>query len=114
MKIIHVLGDSKYGGAAKSILRLAQLWSSAGWEARILTSDPLFQGACREAGVDYANLDCIWREIRPLKDLAGLFRLWRFLKAEQVTIVHTHTTKAGFIGRIARALRCRQTRNGLL
>jgi len=104
VKILHVIGDSKYGGAAKSIIRLAQLWSSSGWEARILTSDPVFQKACSEANIEYAGVDCIWRQIRPLKDLAGLFRLWRFLKMEHVTIVHTHTTKAGFVGRIAARL----------
>src|SRR5215470_8623107 len=99
--VLHVLGDSNYGGAAKSILRLAQLWKSRGWDARILTSDPVFQAAARDAGIGFIDLDCIWREIRPLKDLSGLIRLWRRLKSERVTVVHTHTTKAGFIGRIA-------------
>ena len=102
--ILHVLGDSSYGGAAKIIVRLAQLGCSEGWKARILTSDPGFQKAAYDAGIDYTDLDCIWREIRPLKDIVGLYRLWRFLKSERVTIVHTHTTKAGFIGRIAARL----------
>ena len=104
MKIIHVLGDSSYGGAAKSILRLAKLWGTAGWEVSILTSDPQFQQAAKDEGLSFAGVDCIWREIRPWKDLIGLVRLWRFLRKEQVTIVHTHTTKAGFVGRIAARL----------
>src|ERR1044071_2791125 len=86
VKILHVLGDSKYGGAAKTILRLTQMWASVGWEARILTSDPILQKAADDAGVEYSDLDCVWRETRPLKDLAGLFRLWRLLRTERVTI----------------------------
>lgn len=101
VKVLHVLGDSNYGGAAKSTVRLARLWKSGGWHARILTSDPVFQQAATSAEIGYCDLDCIWRKIRPFKDLAGLFRLYRFLRSERVTIVHTHTTKAGFIGRIA-------------
>ncbi len=104
MKILHVLGDSSYGGAAKSILRLAKLWGTAGWAVSILTSDPQFQQAAKDEGLAFAGVDCIWRDIRPFKDLIGLFRLWRFLRQEQVTIVHTHTTKAGFVGRIAARL----------
>src|ERR1700712_4948780 len=102
--ILHILGDSSYGGAAKSIVRLAQLSCSEGLKACILTSDPEFQNACLDAGIDYINLDCIWRTIRPFKDTVGLYRLWRFLRSQRATIVHTHTTKAGFVGRIAARL----------
>ena len=104
VKILHIVGDSKFGGAANSIIRIAQLWFASGWEVRILTTDPVFQAAASRAGIGVADLNYVHREIRPLKDLAGLIRLWRFLKREKVTIVHTHTTKAGFVGRLAARL----------
>ncbi len=104
VKILHIVGDSKFGGAAHSIIRIAQLWSASGWEAQILTTDPVFQAAASRAGVGVANVDYVRRDIRPLQDLAGLIGLWRFLRREKVTIVHTHTTKAGFIGRLAARL----------
>lgn len=44
------------------------------------------------------------RKITPLKDLASLFKLYRFLKREKPTIVHTHTPKAGLIGMLASKL----------
>lgn len=104
MKIIHILGDSKFGGAAKSIVRLALLWKRLNWDVRILTTDRQFRDFANGAGVNTADIDCVWREIRPLQDLVGLYRLWRYLRSEGFTVVHTHTTKAGFVGRIAARL----------
>jgi len=44
------------------------------------------------------------REIRPFQDLASFVRLYRILKKEKWVIVHTHSSKAGFLGRIAARL----------
>lgn len=101
VRILHILGDSRFGGASFGILRLARYWQSVGWRVDILATDPQFLQAAAEAGVPTVPLDCIWREIRPLRDLAGLWKLYRYLRARRYTVVHTHTTKAGFAGRLA-------------
>lgn len=41
------------------------------------------------------------RQITPWKDLLAVLKLYRFLKKEQPTIVHTHTPKAGIVGMMA-------------
>lgn len=41
------------------------------------------------------------RQITPFNDLKAVFELYRFLKAEKPSIVHTHTPKAGIVGMMA-------------
>jgi glycosyltransferase involved in cell wall biosynthesis len=44
------------------------------------------------------------REINLLKDLYSIFLMYKLIKKEKYDIVHTHTAKAGIIGRIAATL----------
>jgi hypothetical protein len=39
------------------------------------------------------------RPINPLKDILALFEIYRFIKKNNVDIVHTHGSKAGILGR---------------
>lgn len=41
------------------------------------------------------------RAITPLEDLKAVIKLYKYLKAEQPLIVHTHTPKAGIVGMLA-------------
>ena len=104
LRILHVVGDSRFGGAAHIILGLGRVAQAEGWQVDVLTTDPLFQKAAEQQGVGVVPLDAIRRVIRPLWDARGLLRLRRLLRSEQYDVVHTHTTKAGFVGRLAARL----------
>jgi glycosyltransferase involved in cell wall biosynthesis len=104
VKVLHVVGDSRFGGAASIILGLGHVAQAEGWQVDVLTTDPVFQHAVRQHGLGLVNLDVIRREIRPVWDLGGLARLTSFLRRESYRIVHTHTSKAGFVGRLAARL----------
>jgi glycosyltransferase involved in cell wall biosynthesis len=104
LRLLHVVGESRYGGAGKIVLQLGQVAQAEGWQVDILATDPVFQQAIRQHGLGLVDLDVIRREIRPVWDLGGLIRLHKFLKKEPYHIVHTHTSKAGFVGRLAARL----------
>lgn len=41
------------------------------------------------------------REISPARDIRALWKLWRIFAVERPDVVHIHSSKAGFLGRIA-------------
>ena len=44
------------------------------------------------------------RQINPVQDIKAFFSIWRLMIHEKPTIVHTHTSKAGILGRLAAKL----------
>ncbi len=55
----------------------------------------------RYEGVDIHVLPQLVREVSPISDLIALAALVRIIRREKPAIVHTHTSKAGILGRIA-------------
>jgi glycosyltransferase involved in cell wall biosynthesis len=101
VRVLHIVGDSKYGGGSYVVLRLAQMSRAAGWEPWVLTTDALFQQVLEENGIPYTACARIAREVHPYKDLQALRQLIAYLHANRFDMVHTHTSKGGFIGRRA-------------
>jgi glycosyltransferase involved in cell wall biosynthesis len=101
LRVLHVVGDSQFGGGAVIILRLAGLARRMGLKADILTTNPEFQIAATDAGIGIVDIDAIRRAIRPAFDARGAIRLRRYLRSTRVDVVHTHTSKAGVVGRWA-------------
>jgi glycosyltransferase involved in cell wall biosynthesis len=57
-----------------------------------------------ERGVTPIILPELGRELHPVRDLATIWKLYRLIRQYKPHIVHTHTAKAGFVGRIAAKL----------
>ena len=55
-------------------------------------------------GVPVVTINQLHREISPLRDAVAILRLARLIRARRPHILHTHTAKAGAIGRLAAVL----------
>lgn len=64
------------------------------------SAGPLTELAGRE-GLGIRIVPALGREVRPFRDLSAVIRIARLLRAEHFDVVHTHNSKAGFIGRLA-------------
>jgi glycosyltransferase involved in cell wall biosynthesis len=58
----------------------------------------------RERGADLYQIDELGRDLRAFHDVRAFYKLWRLLRRERPLIVHTHTAKAGTLGRLAAIL----------
>src|SRR3989442_3777446 len=54
-----------------------------------------------QAGVRVFEVPALVREVRPILDARATVALWRLLCRERPALVHTHTSKAGVVGRLA-------------
>ena len=105
-KVIHVITKLELGGAQKVTLMTLERLPRDRYELSLVTGpDGLL--------VDWANridsLDRVWmpsliREVRPIQDLRALVTLFRLFRREKPHIVHTHSSKAGILGRWAAKL----------
>lgn len=113
-KVIHVITRLDWGGSAQNTLLTALghdrtkfapvvvAGRTGRWDAQ--GGDRATEANCRrltQAGVRWVLLPTLTREINPLKDLAALWRLVALFRLERPVIVHTHTSKAGVLGRLA-------------
>jgi glycosyltransferase involved in cell wall biosynthesis len=64
---------------------------------------PLWSHA-RRHGIGTVELPAMRREVAPLADLRTFVTLVRLIRRERFAVVHLHSAKAGFLGRLAAAL----------
>ncbi len=56
------------------------------------------------AGIAVHPVNLTRRVVDPFRDLRALAQMTRYLRANRITLVHTHTPKAGFLGQLAARL----------
>ncbi|HUG54695.1 MAG TPA: GT4 family glycosyltransferase PelF, partial [Vicinamibacteria bacterium] len=105
-RVVRLFSRLNIGGPSLHVILLTAGLSERGYDTRLVVgreapSEGNFLGLAREKGIDYVQLAGLGREIRPLADLLTLWQVYRLLRRWRPDIVHTHTAKAGVVGRIA-------------
>jgi glycosyltransferase involved in cell wall biosynthesis len=72
----------------------------AGHEVTGISAPGTDSSSLEELGVRHINVP-MTRAFAPLSDLVALVRLYRVMRRERFTIVHTHTPKGGLLGQYA-------------
>ncbi|NQT56112.1 MAG: glycosyltransferase, partial [Desulfobacteraceae bacterium] len=114
VKVMHIITRLDKGGSAQNTLLTCRglskkyemvLVHGLSFESRMTEQEKesVDQGIKEvvERGVRVIAIPSLVRRISPLQDLKALFYLWRLLIREKPSMVHTHTSKAGILGRLA-------------
>jgi glycosyltransferase involved in cell wall biosynthesis len=108
-RILHVITRLDLGGSSENTLLTVIGLQAAGYDVTIacgVTDNPLSENEKKATamGVTIHRFATLVRQISPIKDLKALAGLYRLVRKGRYDLVHTHTSKAGIIGRIAAKL----------
>ena len=106
LRVCHVITRMIIGGAQENTLLTVRGLLERGHEAVLLTGPTHGpEGKLLESmefpGLKVIEEPTLVREINPLTDIRAFLRLKRFFRKEEFDIVHTHSSKAGIVGRLA-------------
>lgn len=100
-KILYIITRAEHGGAQTHVLYLASSMQRE-FEVAVATGEEGFlTDACRERGIPVYIVPHLQREIRPGRDTFALWELYTLVRRLRPDLIHTHTFKAGFLGRFA-------------
>ena len=108
-RVLRVFSRLNIGGPSLHVIHLSAGLASHGFETHLVvgqtgTHEGDFLDLAHARGVDLSVFPELGRAIHPLNDLRALLKLYRLMRRERPAIVHTHTAKAGALGRIAARL----------
>jgi glycosyltransferase involved in cell wall biosynthesis len=105
LRVLHPITRLTLGGSSENTIASCVALDRAGYDCILATSfresDASSLADARRRGCRVVDIPALGREVAPLADLTALAELVRLIRRERPAIVHTHTSKAGFIGRLA-------------
>jgi glycosyltransferase involved in cell wall biosynthesis len=106
LKIVHIITRLILGGAQENTLITCRELAKRGHDVTLITGPAfgpegeLFEQA-RDTGYKVVVVDTLRRQINPLYDIPAYNRIKHILRDIKPDVVHTHSAKAGILGRFA-------------
>jgi glycosyltransferase involved in cell wall biosynthesis len=105
-RVLRVIARMNIGGPARHVSMLSGRLSPERFQTLLVhgslpPGEGSFEWLADTEGCRVKVLASLGPEVRPLADLKALVALMRVMRAYRPQIVHTHTAKAGVIGRLA-------------
>ena len=108
VRVLRIIARMNVGGPAVQVSGLMRGFDQKAFEQELLT------GFCAADEADYLEkvatdvkairIDGLGRSIKPRADLTALFAIVKEIRRFKPDVIHTHTAKAGVVGRIASIL----------
>ncbi|MEC9489297.1 MAG: glycosyltransferase family 4 protein [Halanaerobium sp.] len=102
-KVLHIITRMINGGADENTLFTVNGLARDNYQVALLVGEEHERKMMQrlEDDVQLYILASLVRDISPVNDLRALLFIYRLIKKEKYEIVHTHTAKAGVLGRVA-------------
>ena len=110
IRVVHIITRLILGGAQENtLLTVEGLQARDEYEVSLISGPALGpEGSliqrARNNRINLTIIPEMRRNIHPLKDVITFIKLYRLLRKSKPDVVHTHSSKAGFLGRLAAAL----------
>jgi len=105
VRILHVITRMEEGGAPRVLLALLDGLDSETFVQEVATGRAPktgdITGELDSRGVVCHLIPSMIRRPAPFRDMAALLSLWTLMRRGEYDIIHAHTSKAGFLGRLA-------------
>src|SRR3954464_6615905 len=106
MRIVHIITRLIIGGAQENTLLSCEGQHDLGHDVTLITGPPVGpEGSLLERATRYGYrvivVDEMLRSIGPVKDFGTYRRLVKLIGELEPDVVHTHSSKAGILGRWA-------------
>ena len=106
INLLYVITKLELGGAQKQLLSLINHLDKKKYNVFLFTAKNgfLIKEALSIDGLVLEKSKFLERLLNPFKDVLALAEIYCFIKKHRIQIVHTHSSKAGILGRLAAKL----------
>lgn len=104
--VAHIITRLDRGGSTDNTLLTVLGLSPSTYRVTLVSGlttepSPLLRRLMERTDVELLFVPTLLRALRPLKDMRAIFDLWLLFRRKRFDLVHTHSSKAGILGRWA-------------
>jgi len=103
IKVAHIITKLEMGGAQDNTIYTVKNLNKEKFETILISGKGgiLDEKVISDKEIKIIFVETLKREISPLNDIKAVFEIKKILDKEKPDIIHTHSSKAGIIGRLA-------------